>query len=107
MAAEEGEARVMGGDTSATVSWRTDVDDLVQRLEREIGRLPYDPTPDRLYRARDLYAGIADGFANTVDQAVYRRARIAGGPLLEPTEEIAQRLHDHGISLALAQFRAG
>ncbi len=107
MAAEDNEVRTMGGGAPATISWRANVDDLVRRLQRAIGRLPYDPTPERLYHAWDLYAGFAGGFAGTVDQQIYRRARIAGGPLLEPTEEIAQRLHDHGISLALAQFRVG
>lgn len=88
--------------------WRAEVDDLVQRLHVDMGRLPYDPTPDCLYTAADLYVGFeVGGFAATVDQEIYRRARIAGGPILSPIEEIAQRLHDHGISLALEEFRTG
>ncbi len=94
----------MGG--AQQTSWRNDVDELVRRLHADMGWLPYDPTPERLYRASDLYAGIESGFAATLDQQIYARARIAGGPMLSPTEEIAQRLHDHGISLALADFRA-
>ncbi len=87
-------------------SWRSDVDDLVRRIHHDVGQLPYDPTPDRLYNAAELYTGIEAGFGATLDQQIYARARVAGGPLLDPTEEIAQRLHDHGISLALADFRA-
>ncbi|MEZ5375611.1 MAG: hypothetical protein R2733_03805 [Acidimicrobiales bacterium] len=89
----------------SVVSWRADVDELVGRLHRDVGELPYDPTPERLYCAADLYAGFEGGFANTVDQQIYARARAAGGPMLDPTEEIVQRLHDHGISLALEHFR--
>lgn len=80
---------------------------MVRRLHEDVGPLPYDPTPDRLYAPSELYAGFDRGFAETVDQQIYARARVAGGPLLTPTEEIAQRLHDHGISVALAEFRAG
>ncbi len=100
------EVRLAAQPDDGVDSWRADVDELVRRLHHDVGRLPYDPTPDRLYGAQDLYAGIEHGFDHTVDQEIYRRARAAGGPLLDPTEEIAQRLHDHGISLALTRFRS-
>lgn len=93
--------------TGNVAGWRNEVDDLVRRMRADMGPLPYDPTPDRLYGANDLYSGFDDGgFGATVDQKIYERARIAGGPILSPVEEIAQRLHDHGISLALNEFRA-
>ncbi len=96
----------MGADHD-DVLWRSQVDGLVGHLRRELGDLPYDPTPERLYRAADLYAGIERGFEHTVDQMIYRRAGIARRPLLHPVEELTQRLHDHGISLALSSFRDG
>ncbi len=88
-------------------NWRGDVDALVARLAAELGALPYDPTPERLYGAADLYAGFDGRFSSTVDQAIYARAQVAGRPMPPPTEELAQRLHDHGIGLALEAFRAG
>ncbi len=89
-------------------SWVEQVDCLIDNLHDSLGDLPYDPTPERLYCAADLYAGFEDaGFSTTVDQAIYDRAQKAGHPLPGPVEELAQRLHDHGISLALNQFCHG
>ena len=87
--------------------WAHQVDALIEVLRDELGHLPYDATPDALYRADDLYSGIEGGFAATVDQAIYARAHRAGQPALAPVEELAQRLHDHGITAALQQFRLG
>ncbi|MEM7272364.1 MAG: Rossmann fold nucleotide-binding protein [Actinomycetota bacterium] len=86
--------------------WLDDVAQLVADLG-ELGDLPYDPTPARLYRPADLYRGFdAGGFATTMDQAAYRRARVSGQPPIPPREALAQRLHDHGITVALDRFRA-
>ncbi|MGI9595107.1 MAG: hypothetical protein ACR2QK_03045, partial [Acidimicrobiales bacterium] len=87
-------------------SWVAEVQDHVDDLH-SLGELPYDPTPAELYCATDLYQGFADGgFAATMDQAVYARARRSGGPSVPPSEALAQRLHDHGITVALDEFRA-
>ncbi len=87
-------------------SWAAEVHDLVRDLHL-LGELPYDPTPEALYRFDDLYEGFAaGGFAATVDQAVYARARRSGGGPIPPAEALAQRLHDHGVTVALDEFRA-
>lgn len=87
-------------------SWAEEVHDLVADLHL-LGELPYDPTPAALYCASDLYQGFSDGgFSTTMDQAVYARARRSGGPSVAPAEALAQRLHDHGITVALDEFRA-
>lgn len=89
-------------------SWVADVDDLAADLRGRVGAVPYDPTPDRLYRADDLYQGLAEGgFAGCLDQQIYRRARHSGGPRIGTVEELVQRLHDHGITVALDRFREG
>ncbi len=88
------------------LGWVDEVTDLVSDL-RSLGPLPYDPTPGALYAWSDLYSGFDDGgFAATADQVIYVRARRAGGRPIGPTEALAQRLHDHGITLALDRFRA-
>lgn len=94
-------------DVPAVDHWAREVDALVDVLRLELGSLPFDATPDALYCADDLYAGIDLGFAATVDQQIYVRAHRAGRPPLAPAEELAQRLHDHGITAALNQFRVG
>jgi predicted Rossmann-fold nucleotide-binding protein len=92
--------------TPVRPSWVDEVEDLVDRLHT-LGELPYDPTPSGLYRAEDLYAGFEQGgFAATVDQRIYARARRSGQPPIPPTEALAQRLHDHGVTVALDEFRA-
>lgn len=86
-------------------SWAEEVHDLVGDLHL-LGELPYDPTPASLYGPLDLYRGFeSGGFAATMDQAVYARARRSGGPSVAPAEALAQRLHDHGITVALDEFR--
>ena len=91
-------------------SWAADVVALISVLEG-LGELPYDPTPSHLYRPDDLYRGFhADpggGFAATVDQVIYTRARRSGQGPVAPLEALAQRLHDHGITVALDEHRAG
>lgn len=90
----------------APPSWVAEVQDHVDDLH-SLGELPYDPTPALLYRAADLYHGFSEGgFATTMDQLVYARARRSGGPSVPPCEALAQRLHDHGITVALDEFRA-
>jgi predicted Rossmann-fold nucleotide-binding protein len=87
-------------------TWADEVRQLVADLHT-LGELPYDPTPSRLYQPDDLYVGFsAGGFPATMDQAVYRRARRSGQPPIPPVQALAQRLHDHGITVALDEFRA-
>ncbi len=88
------------------LDWTNDIDDLVDKLRLDLGFLPYDPTPHGLYTAADLYEGMDGGFEATVDQKIYRRARTAGSPPIAPVEMLAHRLHDHGITVALDEFRA-
>ena len=91
---------------NARPSWADEVHDVVRDLH-VLGELPYDPTPDALYRAADLYRGFErGGMATTVDQAIHARSRRAGGPAVRPAEALAQRLHDHGITVALDRFRS-
>lgn len=85
--------------------WAYEVDELVDKLRLDLGFLPYDPTPARLYTWADLYDGLEEGFDQTSDQQIYRRAQIAGGPAIPIEEALAQRLHDHGITVALDTFR--
>ncbi len=89
-------------------SWADEVDELVASLHDQLGYLPYHATPERLYTPGDLYVDLgAVGFGGCVDQKIYRRARVAGGPTISPVESLAQRLHDHGITVALDEFRQG
>ena len=86
--------------------WADEVDELVRDLQGQLGHLPYDATPEGLYTADDLYADLdALGFGGCIDQRIYARAHHAGGPPIRPVESLAQRLHDHGITVALDEFR--
>ncbi len=101
-----------GSATESTSEWVREVDLLIEQLRGRLGQLPYDPTPASLYTGASLYPNIGSsnsgtsGFADSLDQEIYRRARISGGPPIAPVEELAQRLHDHGITVALNEFRA-
>lgn len=88
-------------------SWRDEIEDLVSALHGSLGKLPYDPTPDHLYEATDLYAAGSRPFSNSRDQQIYARARHSGVRSVPPAEAMAQRLHDHGITVALDAFRHG
>lgn len=91
----------------AIPDWVEEVDQLIADLRSTLGDLPFDPTPDGLYVAKDLYADIeAVGFEGCIDSQIYRRARQSGGPEIDPAEGLAHRLHDHGITVALDAFRA-
>ncbi len=93
---------------SAVPAWASGVDDLIEDLRGHLGHLPYHATPDRLYGPDELYVDLFQrGFAGCVDQQIYARARVAGGHAIGPVESLAQRLHDHGITVALDGFRAG
>ncbi len=88
--------------------WRDEIDDLVSALELALGNLPFDPTPDHLYVPSELYSVESPTpFTGSVDQLIYRRARHANMQVVPPAEALAQRLHDHGITVALDSFRHG
>ncbi|MFW2381330.1 MAG: LOG family protein [Acidimicrobiales bacterium] len=92
----------------AAAHWRDEIEDLVEALERALGSLPYDPTPEHLYVPADLYAVESPTpFTGSVDQQIYQRARHANMQFVPPAEALAQRLHDHGITVALDTFRHG
>lgn len=96
----------MSGRSESPQPWVAEVDYLIEQLRDQLGPLPYDPTPPGLYRALDLYDDVASvGFARCLDQVIYGRARVSGGPMIAPVEELAQRMHDHGITTALNEFR--
>jgi predicted Rossmann-fold nucleotide-binding protein len=74
-----------------------------------LGGLPYDPHRSALYSAEELLDGLeAGGVTGTRDYAIYDHAhqqrRRPGGPSIR--EALAQRLHDHAIDDALAEFLA-
>lgn len=93
---------------TTSTHWRDEIEDLVDALEGALGDLPYDPTPHHLYVASELYsAGSTTPFSGSTDQQIYRRARHANMQVVPPAEVLAQRLHDHGITVALDAFRYG
>ncbi len=88
--------------------WRDEIEELDRALERSLGPLPYDPTPDHLYTPAELYSiGSESPFTGSIDQQIYGRARHANMQVVPPAEALAQRLHDHGITVALDAFRHG
>ncbi len=65
--------------------------------------LPFDPYRSSVYAPEELYAGLENGYAATVDAAVYRwwgQARL----LRELGGELAMTLHDHAIVDALEEL---
>lgn len=98
--------KVTSAGNASQRAWVQEVDELIDKLRDQLGDLPYDPTPAGLYEQSDLYPDFSiTGFVECVDQVIYRRARVSGGPPIAPVEELAQRLHDHGITTALNEFR--
>ncbi len=92
----------------ASPSWRPEIDAVLDRLDDLLGPRPFETTPDRLYRPDDLYAGFDDGgLEATVDWAIYLQAEVSGRPPVPPAAALAHRLHDHGMTVALDEFRAG
>ena len=72
----------------------------------DIPGLPFDPYRSRLYTAAELYAGVEDGYARTLDARVYAWSRqAAGGEDLALT--LAQALHDHAVDDALRELVSG
>ncbi|MFI9007049.1 LOG family protein [Actinosynnema sp. NPDC053489] len=67
--------------------------------------VPYDVYRSRLYTPAELFAGFDLGrpasYADTPDAAIYRHSR-AQGHNPDPLHAIAERLHDHAITEALA-----
>jgi predicted Rossmann-fold nucleotide-binding protein len=68
--------------------------------------LPFSPWRGHLYSPADLYRGLADGYAATLDARVYhwsRDARIQRDPLAT----LAAALHDHAVDDALTEALVG
>lgn len=70
--------------------------------------VPYEVYRSRLYTAAELFAGFdperPESYADTLDARVYRHTREQA---LDPLHALAERLHDHGISTALADALTG
>ena len=68
---------------------------------------PYPTQPSRLYTPEDLAAGFeTSGPDGMYDTVVYRHFLAQGGATPNLREALAQTVHDHGISNALAQDTA-
>jgi predicted Rossmann-fold nucleotide-binding protein len=82
--------------------------DLVRRGAHVVppfAALPYPTHPPYLYTPDDLAAGFdTGGFAGMYDTVVYTHFLAHGGALPEVREAFAQRMHDHAIDNALADF---
>lgn len=63
--------------------------------------VPFDTYRATLYGADDLYAGLERGYPATLDGRVYAWTLHAASRLLDGT--LAQALHDHSVSDALAE----
>jgi len=68
----------------------------------EVPDVPFDPYRGALYTPAELYAGLDDGYAATMDAATYAWSR--GPRTLDRT--LASALHDHAIDDALEEFAA-
>ncbi len=89
-------------------AWRPEIDDVLDRLLVGHEPWPFEATPDRLYTRADLYEGFDDGgLEATTDWAIYLQAEVSGRPPVAPTLALGHRLHDHGITIALDEFRSG
>jgi predicted Rossmann-fold nucleotide-binding protein len=71
-----------------------------------IAGVPFDPYRGRLYSPDELYAGLGNGYQETLDARVYawsRQRSTADDVALT----LAQALHDHAVDDALREFVAG
>lgn len=66
--------------------------------------LPFDAYRGQLYTPDELYAGLADGYAGTMDARVYAWSRQAEQDV---AFTLAQALHDHAVDDALGELAAG
>lgn len=64
--------------------------------------VPFDAYRSALYTPDELYTGLAGGYPETLDGRVYRWTRDSASQLLDGG--LAQALHDHFISDAIAEF---
>lgn len=64
--------------------------------------VPFDAYRGALYSPDELYAGLDEGYAATLDGRVYAWTRDAAATLLDGG--LAQALHDHFVSDAIAEF---
>lgn len=64
--------------------------------------LPFDPYRGALYTPEELYAGLEDGYAATLDAAAYAWSRSPR----TLDRSLAMSLHDHAIDDALEEFAA-
>jgi predicted Rossmann-fold nucleotide-binding protein len=65
--------------------------------------VPFDPYRGTLYTPDELYAGLEDGYAGTLDAAAYAWSRSPA----TLDRSLATALHDHAIDDAVAEFAAG
>jgi predicted Rossmann-fold nucleotide-binding protein len=70
--------------------------------------LPYSVYRASLYTPAELFAGFdparPESYADTPDARIYRHTRVQA---LDPLHALAERLHDHSISTALADVLTG
>lgn len=64
---------------------------------------PFDAYRNDLYRAEELYAGLADGYDHTPDAVIYAWSRKTN----DLAHTLSQALHDHAIDDALRDLVAG
>ncbi|MGW5050912.1 LOG family protein [Actinokineospora sp. NPDC004072] len=73
-----------------------------------VPHLPYEVYRARLYTPAELFAGFdparPESYADTPDARIYRHTREQQ---LDPLHALAERLHDHSISTALADVLTG